>query len=131
MKEESLIPGRSYWLKLGTRTVAATVTTIKHGIDVDTGAHLAAHTLGSNEIGFCNISTATPVAFDPYDANRETGGVFLVDRLSPENAAARRVAFPPRGAPQQPSQGFVGTPGPTRPPHGQAAAAFFGTPPVG
>src|SRR2546423_8535444 len=96
MKEESLIPGRSYWLKLGTRTVAATVTTIKHGIDVDTGAHLAAHTLGSNEIGFCNISTATPVAFDPYDANRETGGGFFFYPLSPETPRGRRSSASPR-----------------------------------
>src|SRR2546423_10536881 len=96
MKEESLIPGRSYWLKLGTRTVAATVTTIKHGIDVDTGAHLAAHTLGSNEIGFCNISTATPVAFDPYDANRETGGFIPTHPFTAGSPAGGQIAFAPR-----------------------------------
>src|SRR5205085_7990490 len=46
MKEERLVPGRSYWLKLGTRTVPATITALKHRIDVDTGAHVAARTLG-------------------------------------------------------------------------------------
>jgi len=54
MKEESLVPGRSYWLKIGTRTVSATVTGLKHRIDVDSGAHVAAHTLDINEIGFGN-----------------------------------------------------------------------------
>jgi bifunctional enzyme CysN/CysC len=98
MKEESLIPGRSYWLKLGTRTVAATVTAMKYRIDVDSGAHLAARGLSSNEIGFCNISTATPIAFDPYAANRDTGGFILIDRFTQETAAAGMIAFALRRA---------------------------------
>src|SRR5438045_9609500 len=111
MQEESLLPGRSYWLKLGTRTVAATVTTIKHRIDVDTGAHLAAHTLGSNEIGFCNISTATPVAFDPYDANRETGGFILSDRFTQATGAAGMIRFALRLASNHHGPGSTRTPG--------------------
>ncbi|MBV9584696.1 MAG: adenylyl-sulfate kinase [Alphaproteobacteria bacterium] len=98
MKEESLIPGRSYWLKVGTRTVSATVTALKYRIDVDSGAHLAARALASSEIGFCNISTATPVAFDPYAANRDTGGFILIDRFTQETAAAGMIAFALRRA---------------------------------
>jgi bifunctional enzyme CysN/CysC len=127
MKEESLIPGRSYWLKLGTRTVAATVTTIKHRIDVDTGAHLAAHTLGSNEIGFCNISTATPVAFDPYDANRETGGFILIDRFTQETAAAGMVAFALRRASNIHWQDSTVTPGQRAQLKGQRPAVLWFT----
>jgi bifunctional enzyme CysN/CysC len=127
MKEESLIPGRSYWLKLGTRTVAATVTTIKHRIDVDTGAHLAAHTLGSNEIGFCNISTATPVAFDPYDANRETGGFILIDRFTQETAAAGMIAFALRRASNIHWQDSTVTPGQRAQLKGQQAAVLWFT----
>ncbi|OLD92483.1 MAG: adenylyl-sulfate kinase, partial [Alphaproteobacteria bacterium 13_1_20CM_4_65_11] len=125
--EESLIPGRSYWLKLGTRTVAATVTTIKHGIDVDTGAHLAAHTLGSNEIGFCNISTATPVAFDPYDANRETGGFILIDRFTQETAAAGMIAFALRRASNIHWQDSTVTPGQRAQLKGQQPAVLWFT----
>jgi bifunctional enzyme CysN/CysC len=93
MKEEQLVPGRSYWLKLGTRTVPATVTALKHRIDVDSGAHVAARTLALNEIGFCNLSTAQPIAFDPYTANRDTGGFILVDRFTNETAGAGMIAF--------------------------------------
>jgi bifunctional enzyme CysN/CysC len=85
-------------LKLGTRTVAATVTAMKYRIDVDSGAHLAARGLSSNEIGFCNISTATPIAFDPYAANRDTGGFILIDRFTQETAAAGMIAFALRRA---------------------------------
>src|SRR5207244_1482611 len=87
MKEEALVPGRSYWAKLGARTVSATVTALKHRIDVDSGVHIAARTLGLNEIGFCNLATSVPVAFDPYDKCRDTGGFILIDRLTQETAA--------------------------------------------
>ena len=93
MKEEQLVPGRSYWLKIGARTVPATVTALKHRIDVDNGAHVAVRSLGLNEIGFCNLSTAQPIAFDPYAANRETGGFILIDRFTNETAGAGMIAF--------------------------------------
>jgi len=51
---------------IGTKIVPASVTAIKYKIDVNTREHLAAQTLMLNEIGFCNISTATPVVF-PQD----------------------------------------------------------------
>jgi bifunctional enzyme CysN/CysC len=98
MKEETLVPGRSYWLKIGTRTVSATVTALKHRIDVDSGAHIAAHTLDINEIGFCNLATSVPVAFDPYAKSRETGGFILIDRLTQETAGAGVIAFALRRA---------------------------------
>ena len=93
MKDEPLVPGRSYWLKLGTCTVPASVTALKHRIDVDSGAHIAARGLTLNEIGFCNLSTTRPIAFDPYKVNRDTGGFVLIDRVSNETAAAGMIEF--------------------------------------
>ncbi len=93
MSEHPLVPGRSYLLKIGTRTVPATITALKHRIDIETLAHLADRTLGLNEIGFCNLSTAAPVAFDPYTENRDTGAFILIDRFSNETAGAGMIAF--------------------------------------
>jgi bifunctional enzyme CysN/CysC len=93
LSEQPLVPSRSYLLKIGTRTVPATVTALKHRINVETLAQLADKTLGLNEIGFCNLSTATPVAFDPYKANRHTGAFILIDRLTNETAGAGMIAF--------------------------------------
>jgi bifunctional enzyme CysN/CysC len=93
MSEHPLVPGRSYLLKIGTRTVPVTVTALKHRIDVETLAHLADKTLGLNEIGFCNLSTAAPVAFDPYVVNRVTGAFILIDRFTNETAGAGMIAF--------------------------------------
>jgi len=93
MSDQPLVPGRSYLLKIGTRTVPATITALKHRIDVETLAHLADRTLGLNEIGFCNLSTAAPVAFDPYAVCRDTGAFILIDRLTNETAGAGMIAF--------------------------------------
>jgi bifunctional enzyme CysN/CysC len=93
MSDHPLVPGRSYLLKIGPRTVPATVTALKHRIDVDTLAHLADKTLGLNEIGFCNLSIAVPVAFDPYAVSRETGAFILIDRFTNETAGAGMIVF--------------------------------------
>jgi bifunctional enzyme CysN/CysC len=93
MSEHPLVPGRSYLMKIATRTVPATVTALKHRVDVDTLAHLAEHTLRLNEIGFCNLSTAAPVAFDPYAVNRDTGAFILIDRFTNDTAGAGMIAF--------------------------------------
>ena len=93
LSEHPLVPGRSYLMKIGTRTVTATVTTLKHRIDVDTLAHLADRTLELNEVGFCNLSTNVPVAFDPYEVDRETGAFILIDRFTNETAGAGMIAF--------------------------------------
>ena len=93
MSDQPLVPGRSYLLKIGTRLVPGTVTALKHRVDVDTLAHLADRTLGLNEIGFCNLSSAVPVAFDPYAVNRDTGAFILIDRFTNETAGAGMIAF--------------------------------------
>lgn len=51
MSDSKLLPGRSYLMKAGTRTVPISVTELKHRLDVNTLGELAAKTLGLNEIG--------------------------------------------------------------------------------
>jgi bifunctional enzyme CysN/CysC len=93
MSDQALIPGRSYLARIGTKTTPITVTGIKYKIDVNTREHLAAHTLGLNDIAFCNLATAAPVAFDPYEQNRKTGSFILIDRLSNHTVGAGMIAF--------------------------------------
>jgi bifunctional enzyme CysN/CysC len=92
MNEEPLLPGRSYLLRIGTQTLPAQVTTLKYKIDVNTMEQKPGRTLGLNEIGFCNLSTASPVAFDPYADNRRTGAFILIDRFTHATAGAGMIA---------------------------------------
>jgi bifunctional enzyme CysN/CysC len=93
LSDDRLLPGRSYRMKIGTRTVPATVTEIKHRLDVNTLDKHAAKTLALNEIGFCNLATSAAVVFDAYADNRETGAFILIDRYTNVTAAAGMVAF--------------------------------------
>jgi len=99
MDQDALLPGRSYLLRVGTRSgVPASVTSIKYKIDVNTREHLATHGLALNEIGFCNLATALPVSFDAYEANRRTGSFIVVDRYSNRTVGAGMIAFALRRA---------------------------------
>ncbi|QOZ24231.1 sulfate adenylyltransferase subunit CysN [Bradyrhizobium sp. CCBAU 51753] len=98
MDEDQLVVGRNYILRIGSQTTAASITAINHRIDVNTREHLATGTLGLNEIGFCNISTARPAAFDPYEVNRRTGSFIVIDRYTNRTVAAGMIARPLRRA---------------------------------
>ncbi|WP_426419449.1 sulfate adenylyltransferase subunit CysN [Bradyrhizobium genosp. A] len=99
MNQDPLVPARNYVVRIGTQTItSASVTAIKYRIDVNTREHLAATTLGLNEIAFCNFATALPVAFDPYEANRRTGAFIVIDRYTNRTVGAGMIAFPLRRA---------------------------------
>ena len=98
MAEEPLLPGRPYWLKIGAKTVSATVTAPKYKINVNTLEHLAAKQLELNEIGVCNLSLDQAVAFDPYAENHDTGGFILIDRVTNGTVGAGMITFALRRA---------------------------------
>ena len=93
MAEEPLLPGRNYLMRIGTQYAPAKVTALKHKVDVDTLEHLAGRTLGLNEIGFCNFSTSTQIAFDSYEENRDTGAFILIDRYTNATVGAGMISF--------------------------------------
>jgi bifunctional enzyme CysN/CysC len=93
MADEELLPGRQYLLKLGTATVPAAVSELKHKVDVNTLDHLAGKTLALNEVGYANFSLAQPLAFDPYKDNRDTGGFILIDRFTNATVGAGMIDF--------------------------------------
>jgi bifunctional enzyme CysN/CysC len=98
MAAAPLLPGRSYLMKINHATLAATVTDLKHRIDTNGLAKLAAKTLMLNEVGVCNLSVARPVPFDSYNDNRSTGAFILIDRMTNETVAAGMIDFALRRA---------------------------------
>ena len=94
----AMLPGRSYILRTEADSVGATVTALKHQVDVNTFAHEAAKSLHMNEVGVCNISAQAPLAFDAYRDNRTTGGFILIDRFTNATVGAGMIDFPLRRA---------------------------------
>ena len=93
MSDHPMLPGRPYWLKLGTKTVTGTLGHPKYRVNVNTLEHLAAKKLELNEIGVCNVSLDRPIAFDSYKANRDTGGFIVIDRFSNNTVGAGLLHF--------------------------------------
>jgi len=98
MADEEMLPGRSYWLKLGTQTVTANVQQPKYQINVNTMEHTAAKTLELNAIGVANLSTDRPLVFEAYEASRDLGGFILIDKFTNATVAAGMIHFSLRRA---------------------------------
>ena len=98
MGDARLLPGRPYLLQIGSRTVGASVTEIKHKVDVNTQDQLAAKHLDLNEVGYCNLHLDQPVPFSAYAENRALGAFILIDRQSNATVAAGTLDFALRRA---------------------------------
>jgi len=98
MSDEALIPGRGYWLKLGTQTVTATVAEPKYEINVNTLEHLAAKTLELNSIGVAEITADRPIVFERYEDSNALGGFILIDKITNATVAAGMIHFSLRRA---------------------------------
>jgi bifunctional enzyme CysN/CysC len=93
MAEEPLLRGRTYLMRAGTKTVAATVAPVKYKLDVDTLDRIAANELELNAIGVVNLELSEPIAFDSYEENRDTGGFILIDRITNRTVGAGLLRF--------------------------------------
>ena len=79
MSEHPLLPGRSYAGQIHSKSASVSITDIKHRLDINSGAHLAAKTLGLNEIATVNVSFDRPVPYAPYRDNHRLGA-FIIHR---------------------------------------------------
>jgi bifunctional enzyme CysN/CysC len=98
MHDTPLLPGRGYQLRLGTTSVNAKITEIKHSVDVNTLAQMAAKHLKLNDVAFCNLSLDQAIPFDPYGDNRAMGAFILVDRMSNATVGCGMINFALRRA---------------------------------
>ena len=93
LHENRLLPERPYLLKIGQREVGVQITELKHRLKEDGPEHLAAKTLGPNDIGYCNIALERKVSFDPFREIPEMGNFTLVDRYTGETVGAGIIEF--------------------------------------
>ncbi|MDG2112166.1 MAG: sulfate adenylyltransferase subunit CysN [Actinomycetota bacterium] len=91
MAEDEMEPGRQYLLQSSNGISNASVTNLRHRVDINTLEEESAATLGLNDIAQCAISSDRELLFDPYDANRQTGSFILVDRLTNATVAAGMI----------------------------------------
>ena len=93
MGDRPLVVGRPYLLKIHAREVSATVTRIKHRLDVSRGSRLAGTTLNLNDLGTVNIATNRPVPYAPFKQYGALGSFIMIDRGTNETAGAGTINF--------------------------------------
>ncbi|NOT45101.1 MAG: sulfate adenylyltransferase subunit CysN [Acidobacteria bacterium] len=93
MHERPMLQGRSYLMKIGTRTVTATVSPLKYKVNVNTLEHVAAKTLELNDIGICGLELSQPIVFEAYAESRDLGGFILIDRMTNNTVGAGLLHF--------------------------------------
>lgn len=94
MDDVMLTQGKSYLLKLGTRTLAATIFKLKYKVDVNSGERLAETKIYKNEIAVCDISTSQELVYDLFENLRGMGSFILIDRVSNMTSACGVILHP-------------------------------------
>ncbi len=98
MSEKEMFPGRQYLLKTTNKTVPASISNLKHRVDINDFSEVAAKTLSLNEVAVTTLSLTAPIAFDPYSENRNTGNFILIDRQTNETVGVGMFDFALRRA---------------------------------
>ena len=91
MTDQPLAPGRQYLIKHSTKTVLGGCATLRYRVDVNTLHRQDAAELKMNEVGRCKITLTTPIAFDAYRKNRNTGAFIFIDRLTNNTVGAGMI----------------------------------------
>jgi bifunctional enzyme CysN/CysC len=91
MNEEAGLIGRSYDIKLATQWATASITNIKHRVDINNLAHEASTQLALNDISVCTLASSKPLVFDSYQHSKTLGSFILVDRISNATVAAGMI----------------------------------------
>ena len=79
---------KRYRLKQNTRQGWADLKSITHRVNINTLEHEAVDTLEMNAVGVAHLVATRPLAFDPYEVNRDTGSFVLIDPASNATVAA-------------------------------------------
>jgi bifunctional enzyme CysN/CysC len=98
MSEHPMLPGRPYAALIHSKPASISITHIKHHLDINTGAHLAAKTLSLNEIATVNVSFDRFVPYAPYRENKRLGAFIIIDKLTNETVGAGMIHFALRRA---------------------------------
>lgn len=82
MDDLNLTQGKNFLIKIGTKMLPATVMSIKHKTDINSGEKIAASKLYKNEIAVCDIAVAEEAVYDTFEKHKDLGCFILIDRIT-------------------------------------------------
>ncbi len=87
MDDTELVEGRGYLMKLGTKTIPATILKIHYRVDVNTGRKIPPKEGHKNDILNCDISLSEKIAMSAFEKCQEMGRFILINRVTNMTAA--------------------------------------------
>lgn len=97
MDDTSLIAGKNYLLKIGTKMTPAVIMNIKYKIDINTGNELYSDAIYKNEIAACDIAVSEKIVFEKFKNNHALGSIILIDRITNMTSACGVITHALRG----------------------------------
>ncbi|MBT4866753.1 MAG: sulfate adenylyltransferase subunit CysN, partial [Planctomycetaceae bacterium] len=91
MAEEPMVPGKTYMVKHSAQLITGSIESLRYRIDVNTLHSSPSPQLNLNEIGRCRLYLNETICFDPYNSNRSTGALILIDRITNATVAAAMI----------------------------------------
>jgi bifunctional enzyme CysN/CysC len=82
LTDSKLFAGRSYIIKVGTRSVSGSITRVRHRVDINTYERVPATTLQANDVAAVSIALTAPAAVERFADDPVLGGFIIIDRLS-------------------------------------------------
>ncbi len=104
MSEAPMEVGREYLMQSTNGLGNATITTVRHRVDINTLEEESANELELNDIAKCAISSDRELLFDPYSSNRQTGSFIMVDRMTNATVAAGMITGAASAWDRQPNE---------------------------
>lgn len=96
MDDGVLMTGQEYDLQLATESAIAVVDEISYKVDIHTGAHMEAESLGKNEIAGCRIHLQKTIMLDSFEKYPRMGRFVLIDRVTNQTVACGVITNPMR-----------------------------------
>jgi sulfate adenylyltransferase, large subunit len=92
MDDNEFIFGKTYFIKIGTKTTTASIIKINSKIDLITGTHSNNDMkIKKNDIIVCEISLSENVVFDSFLSNKVLGSFILIDKMTNMTSAWGRI----------------------------------------
>lgn len=92
MDDNEFIFGKTYFIKIGTKTTTASIIKINSKIDLNTGTHSNNDMkIKKNDIIVCEISLSENVVFDSFLSNKVLGSFILIDKMTNMTSAWGRI----------------------------------------
>ncbi len=98
MTKDAGYAGRTYRMQIGSATVNATLSEIRHTVNIGTFDEAPGRTLELNDIGVVKLALDREVAFEPFEQCAPMGSFILIDRQSHQTIAAGMIDFALRRA---------------------------------